>query len=420
VDFFNNLDLSGEAAAQIQTERSNFFWLGPITEGVDPSRFSGRLTATLKPQESGMYAFGLSGMAPARLYLEGQELVDNWTNFKPAMVFMGEDPVEASAETELQAGKEYNLEVTFRKGDDPRPFSALRIGMLPPIPADSIERAARLAGESDAAVIFAGFSSEWESEGFDRPDMELAGAQNELIEKVAAANPRTIVVLNTGSPINMPWLDKVAAVVQAWYPGQECGNAIADVLFGDRNPSGKLPQTFPMRLEDNPAYINYPGENGKVLYGEGLYVGYRYYEKKKVQPLFPFGFGLSYTSFEYGSLTLSSQEIGPGERLTASLELRNSGEIAGQEVVQLYIRDVASRLQRPEKELKAFAKIALEPGQRQTVRFEIGPEALAYYDDLAKAWVAEAGEFEVLAGSSSQDIRASAAFNMKETSQLPK
>lgn len=167
---------------------------------------------------------------------------------------------------------------------------------------DSLGRAAALAAAADVALVFAGLSGEWESEGFDRPDMDLPGLQNELIERVAAANARTVVVLNTGSPSTMPWLDKVAALVQAWYPGQECGNAIADVLFGDVTPSGKLPQTFPVRLEDNPAYINYPGENGKVYYGEGLFVGYRYYERKRIAPLFPFGFGLSYTTFSYSSL----------------------------------------------------------------------------------------------------------------------
>src|SRR5262249_44005216 len=159
-----------------------------------------------------------------------------------------------------------------------------------------------LAARADVALLFVGLNGDWESEGHDRADMELAGAQVVLIERVAAANPKTVVVLQTGSPVAMPWLDQVAGVLQAWYPGQECGNAIRDGVFGDVTPSGKLPQTFPRRLEDNPAYINYPGENGRVYYGEGLFVGYRYYEKKLVEPLFPFGFGLSYTSFAYANM----------------------------------------------------------------------------------------------------------------------
>ena len=192
------------------------------------------------------------------------------------------------------------------------------------------------------ALVFVGLNGDWESEGHDRPDMELAGEQNELIERVAAANPSTVVVLQTGSPVAMPWLDKVAGVLQAWYPGQECGNAIADVLFGAVNPSGKLPQTFPVRLEDNPAYINYPGENGHVRYGEGIFVGYRYYEKKRVAPLFPFGFGLSYTSFAYANLRLAAPTIGPDDQLTVSVDVTNTGQRAGQEIVQLYVRDVAA------------------------------------------------------------------------------
>jgi beta-glucosidase len=298
------------------------------------------------------------------------------------------------------------------------PISGIRIGLLPPVPADSIQRAAQLAGRSDAAVVFAGLSSEWESEGFDRPDLELAGEQNALIEQVAAANPNTIVVLNTGSPISMPWLGKVAAVVQAWYPGQECGNAIADVLFGDVNPSGKLPQTFPLHLEDNPAYLNYPGENGKVTYGEGLFVGYRYYEKKKIAPLFPFGHGLSYTTFQYGPLTLSASEMDPQSTLAVSVDVTNTGKLAGQEVVQLYLHDLASKLHRPEKELKGFTKVELQPSERKTVRFEIGREALAYYDDLERSWVAEAGEFEAQVGSSSQDIRSIGTFTLRETERF--
>jgi beta-glucosidase len=241
------------------------------------------------------------------------------------------------------------------------------------------------------------------------------GRQNELIARVAAANPRTVVVLQTGGPVTMPWLDQVAGVIQAWYPGQECGNAIADVLFGEVNPSGKLPQTFPIRLEDNPTYINYPGENGRVRYGEGIFVGYRYYEKKRVEPLFPFGFGLSYTSFAYANLRLGAETIGSDESLTVSLDVTNTGQQAGQEVVQLYVHDIASRLARPPKELKSFAKVALTPGETTTVTLTLDRQALAYWDDAQQAWVAEAGEFEVLVGSSSQDIRARASFRLTDT-----
>jgi len=265
--------------------------------------------------------------------------------------------------------------------------------------------------------VCVGFGGDWQSEGFDRTELGLPGQQDALVEQVAAANPRTIVVLNTGSPISMPWLNRVAAVVQAWYPGQECGNAIADVLFGDTNPSGKLPQTFPLRLEDTSAYFDFPGENGKVYYGEGLFVGYRSYDRRKIAPLFPFGFGLSYTTFSYSSLQLSARQVGPNDTLQVSVDITNTGQRTGKEIMQLYVRDPQASLHRPEKELKAFAKVQLEPGERKTVTLSLGRDALAYYDDLAHEWVAEAGEFEVLVGASSQDIRAAAPFTLTDTTR---
>lgn len=293
--------------------------------------------------------------------------------------------------------------------------AGFRLGYLPPVAEDAIERAVALAARSDVALLFVGLNGDWESEGHDRPDMELVGKQTTLIERVAAANPHTVVVLQSGSPITMPWRDKVAGILQAWYPGQECGNAIADVLFGTVNPSGKLPQTFPERLEDNPAYINYPGENGRVRYGEGIFIGYRYYEKKRVAPLFPFGFGLSYTGFAYSKLRLSTQTLAPDASLTVSVDVTNTGQHTGKEIVQVYVRDVQSTLSRPTQELKGFSKIALAPGETKTVTLPLDCKALAYWDDATHAWVAEAGEFEVRVGRSSQDIRAKAVFQLTET-----
>jgi beta-glucosidase len=279
---------------------------------------------------------------------------------------------------------------------------------------DPVGRAADLAAESDVALVFVGLSDEWESEGHDRADMELPGGQVELIERVAAANENTVVVLNTGSPVTMTgWIDRVAAVVEAWFPGQECGNAIADAIFGDVNPSGRLPTTFPKRLEDTPAYINYPGENGQVLYGEGLFVGYRYYDKKRIEPLFPFGYGLSYTTFEYSSLTLNASEVELDDEVQIGVDVQNTGARAGKEVVQLYVRDVESRLVRPEKELKAFQKVMLRPGETKTVRFTLDREALSFYDPEQKQWVTEPGVFEVLIGSSSREIRAKGSFTLQ-------
>ncbi len=416
IEYFNSSDLAGTPIFKEMKTTSEFMWFGEMPKGVDPQQFSFRATGRFTPQETGDYTFGLVSAERSRLSIDGREVIDNWSQPTTGGDFLGTPEVQETIT--LEAGREYLLTLEYAKSKE-NLLAAVRLGCLPPVRADAIERASALAADSDVAIVCVGFGGEWQSEGFDRPNMDLPGKQDALVEQVAAANPRTIVVLNTGSPISMPWLDKVAAVVQAWYPGQECGNAIADVLFGDTNPSGKLPQTFPARLEDNPAYLNFPGENGKVYYGEGLFVGYRYYEKKKIAPLFPFGFGLSYTTFSYSSLSLSAQTIGPDETLQASIDITNTGQRAGKEIIQVYIRDKQASLGRPEKELKAFAKVQLEPGERKTVTLSLARDALAYYDDLAHEWVAEAGEFEVLVGASSQDIRATATFTLTATTGWP-
>jgi beta-glucosidase len=408
VEYFNTADLSGEPIWTALSRTTQLLWLGSLPAVVNHQQFSVRATSHFTPEKTGTYTFGLVSAGMSRLFIDGQQVIDNWDQQQPGSTFFGFGSSEVRCAVELTAGETSTLTLEYSKGS--APVTAVRLGCLPPAPADALERAVALAAASDVALVFAGLNDEWESEGFDRPDLELVGEQNTLIERVAAANKNTVVVLNTGSAIAMPWLDQVAAVLQAWYPGQECGHAIADVLFGDVNPSGKLTQTFPARLEDTPAYINYPGENGQVHYGEGVFVGYRYYEKKKVTPLFPFGFGLSYTTFTYDTLRLSAQEIGPGDTLHVSVQVTNTGAQEGQEVVQLYIRDKASSVQRPDKELKAFAKVRLAAGERQTVTLSIAEDALSYYDTLKQKWVVEPGEFEVLVGSSSRDIHTTSTF----------
>jgi beta-glucosidase len=257
----------------------------------------------------------------------------------------------------------------------------------------------------DVVIVVGSLNAEWEAEGFDRVDMKLPGEQNELIKRVAKANKNTVVVVNTGSAVEMPWADQVAGIVQLWLNGQEMGNALADVLFGDVTPSGKLPTTFPVRLEDNPAFINYPGENSKVYYGEGIFVGYRYYDTKKLAPLFPFGHGLSYTTFEYSSLRLDKKSLNPNDTLTVKVDVTNTGKVTGKEVVQVYVHDVKATMTRPEKELKAFAKVELKPKQKKTVTFTLDREAFWYFDTLKNAWSTESGEYEVWVGGSSRDVR---------------
>lgn len=419
VDFFNAAVPEGEPAATI-THRgiTEFVWFSDLPSGVDTARFAVRATARFVPTSSGRTLFSLTSVGPCRLRIDGAQVISSWDDWQPGKqnnyFAMGSDELRCAVE--LDGGREYLIEVEYRTSDK-YPFRALRLGILDPQPADMLERAVKLAAEADVALVFAGMSGEWDSEGFDRPDLELPGEQNVLISQVAAANPNTIVVLNTGSAVTMPWLEQVAAVLQASYPGQEAGNAIADVLFGDVNPSGKLTQTYPARLEDTPSFLNFPGENGTVLYGERIFVGYRYYDTRRIDPLFPFGFGLSYTTFAYENLRLSDETMGAGETLTVSVDVVNTGPRAGQEVVQVYVRDREARLARPDKELKAFAKVALEPGARMTVSLPLTRESFAFFDDAKRRWTAEAGMFDVLVGASSRDIRAAAAVELTETQE---
>jgi beta-glucosidase len=267
---------------------------------------------------------------------------------------------------------------------------------------EGIDRAAELAAKSDVAIVIVGLPKYYESEGYDRPDMNLPGQQDELVKRVLAANPKTIVVLNAGVPVTMPWAEAVPAILQAYYPGMEGGNAIARILLGEVNPSGKLTVSYPKRLEDTPAFINYPGTR-QVNYGEGIFVGYRYYDKKGIAPLFPFGHGLSYTRFEYKDLVVP-ETIRPGEGITISLSVTNTGEVSGKEIVQVYVLDWKSSLVRPPKELKGFAKVALEAGETQQVSIALDPRAFSFYDPYRHEWIAEPGDFEILVGGSSRQI----------------
>lgn len=409
LDYFAGDDPAGPPSHHETIATLEASWFGDFVPGVDARRFSARLTCDLLPPASGRYRLGLACVGQARLWLDGEECLDVWTA-KPPLSWEERQQVVT-----LEAGRRYRLELAYRWAAEGN-WRGVHLGLLPEAETDPLDEAVALAARADVALIFAGLTKEWEGEGFDRVNMDLPGRQDELIRRVAAVNPRTVVVLNAGSPLTMPWLDDVAAVVQAWYDGQEAGNAIADVLFGDVNPGGRLPTTFPKRLADNPAYINYPGENGHVLYGEGLFVGYRYYDKKGIEPLFPFGHGLSYTDFAYSNLRLSAERVRPDETLALSLDVCNTGDRPGSEVVQVYVRDVTSRLMRPEKELKAFAKVRLGPGETETMCLTLDRQALACYDPALPGWVVEPGEFEVLVGRSAADIRLRARFWVAESS----
>ncbi|MCI0767801.1 glycoside hydrolase family 3 C-terminal domain-containing protein [Bacillus sp. TL12] len=267
-----------------------------------------------------------------------------------------------------------------------------------------IDEAKEIAVQSDTVVLFVGLPDRYESEGYDREHLRMPDNHRRLLEEVAEVNSNIVVVLSNGSPIEMPWVDKVKGLLEGYLGGQALGGAIADLLFGDANPSGKLAETFPKVLSDNPSYLNFPGERDKVEYKEGLFVGYRYYDTKNIEPLFPFGYGLSYTNFEYSDLSISKKEMKDTETVTVSVKVKNTGDMAGKEIVQLYVKDVESSMIRPEKELKGFEKVKLQPGEEKTITFTLDKRAFAYYHVELKDWHVETGEFEILIGKSSQDI----------------
>jgi beta-glucosidase len=274
------------------------------------------------------------------------------------------------------------------------------------------DEAVALAAKSDLAIVVAGYAANLEGEGFDRKTLNLPAGQDDLIRAVAAANKNTIVVINAGSPVAMDWVDQPPAVLDMWYGGQEGGHAIAAVLFGDVNPSGKLPLTFPKRIEDTPAFGHYPGANLHVEYEEGIYVGYRHYDTREIEPLFPFGHGLSYTKFELTGLEISPSKVAMNKPVEVKLRVRNTGSIAGVEVVQLYLHDVTASVDRPVKELKGFQRVYLKPGESQTVSVTLDRAAMSFFSPEKKSWVTEPGAFEVLAGTSSRDIRLRGKFEL--------
>lgn len=282
-----------------------------------------------------------------------------------------------------------------------------------------LEEAVQTAAKAKVAVIFAGLPDSFESEGYDRSHMRMPDCQNELIAKVAAVQPNTIVVLHNGSPVEMPWVDQVKGIVEAYLGGQAVGGAVCDILFGKVNPSAKLPESFPKRLEDNPSYLSYIGEGDMVEYREGIFVGYRYYDKKKMDVLFPFGYGLSYTTFAYSNLHLDKKEMKDTDTITVSVDVTNTGDRTGKEIVQLYVADKESTVIRPEKELRDFAKVELAPGETKTVSFTLGKRAFAYYNTTIHDWHVETGDFDILIGKSSRDIVLSESVKVESTVKVP-
>ena len=310
----------------------------------------------------------------------------------------------------LEAAKEAGLQVVYARGYSVKEDAATEA---------QIAEAVAAAKAARVAVVFVGLPDAYESEGYDRKNMDMPACQNQLIEAVAAANPNTVVVLHNGAPVAMPWIDRVAAVLEAYLGGQAVGTATVRVLYGDVNPSGHLAESFPLKLQDNPSYLYFGGDARATEYREGIFVGYRYYDKKDMEVLFPFGYGLSYTTFEYSNLRLSAQEIRDTDELTVTVTVKNTGSRAGKAVAQLYVGDVESDAIRPLRELKGFTKVALAPGESRDVTFTLNKRSFASWNEKIHDWHVESGDFTIQVGASSRELPLCACVRVQSTVQVP-
>ena len=398
-EYFKNRDLNGQPALVRVDETINLHSPTLPEPGFPRENFSARWTGKVIAPATGNYIFMFTGDDGFRVFLDGKKIIDHWWD-GPATPDLGD--------AELQAGKSYELRIEYyQAGGD---FEAHLNWQTPN--KELYTDAIAAAKKADVAIVCVS-TGRMEGEGNDRPSMDLPANQAGLIRAVAAVNPKTIVVLNNGTPVTMKdWLANVPAVVEAWLPGQEGGTALAAILFGDVNPSGKLPDTLAASRDDYPDADNFPGANHEVNYAEGIYVGYRHFDKENIRPLFPFGHGLSYTTFGYARLKLSQAELSLDGSVTASVDITNTGNRAGEEVVELYLHALQPKIDRPVRELKGFAKVALQPNGAKTVQFRIQPQDLAYFDVGGHQWKADAGDYEIQIGASSRDIRQKAVLRL--------
>ncbi|MEE2768360.1 MAG: glycoside hydrolase family 3 C-terminal domain-containing protein [Actinomycetota bacterium] len=402
VEYFDGTQPTGDPVHSGTLRDGRLLHFGEVDGVADPSDFAFSAVATLTPEETGEHTLTLVQAGRTRVLVDGEVIIDGIADPPPpGEAFFGLGSAEAFAPVALEAGQPVEVVVEY-SSEGSIAMHGAQVGLRPPEAHDLIDRAVNAAAWADAAVVVVGTDEDWETEGRDRESMDLPGEQAELIQRVAAVNPRTVVVLNAGSPVTTDWAGEVPAVLVTWFGGQEMADALVDVLTGEAEPTGRLPTTFPNRIEDTPAYLNYPGENGRVLYGEGIFVGYRWYDARQTPVAFPFGHGLGYTTFSWGEAHLSDApshaELIGGATVTITVPVTNTGDRPGTEVVQCYVAPEASVLARPPKELKGFAKVLLEPGETTEVAIELGLRAFAYYDPGDPTWVERSIRVPVAAG----------------------
>ena len=401
-EYFANRELKGPPAAARLEGKVDHWWADgeKPAAGVGAADFSARWTGSLRVPKDGEYELGATTDDGGRLWVDGKLLYEDWSDHPPVL---------HSAKLALKAKRDYPVKLEFYQHGG---GAAVQFSRVLPA-AGEIGKAVAAAKKADAALVFVGWADNLESEGKDRASLSLPEGQDALIEAVAKVNKRVVVVIQGGGPALMPWADKVSAIAHAWYAGQEGGLAMADVLLGRVNPSGKLPVTFPKRWEDSPAYGHFPGHD-TVDYAEGLYVGYRHFDKRNVEPLFPFGYGLSYTRFDYVNMKAELKDASAGSPdVEVSADITNSGKRAGAEVAQLYIGQDGAPVDRPVQELKGFARVELAPGETRRVSFHLGKDAFAYYDESSHGWTVAPGSFTLRLGASSRDIRLTQPITLK-------
>ena len=377
-------------------------WWDGLPRSVDEPGAEIVMRAVYRPETDGVHVIGAAGVGETRVSVDGSLLGEGTSLFPGEVMELFSRPPEVRVPIRLEAGREIEVRVAFKPE---KRFVTLRLGIAPQLADDQlIEAAARAASESDIAVVVVGSAEGTESEGSDKPSMALPGRQDDLVRRVTAANPNTVVVVNAGMPVLMPWADQVAAVMQVWFPGQAFGDALADTLLGIVEPSGRLPVTIPRDEVDSPVLHAHP-DGGDLIYAEGLLVGYRGYDRSGTEPQFPFGHGLGYTDWTYESIVPDRGSIRAAEDFSCVVTVRNSGQRPGREVVQLYLEGPDPDPARPAKVLAAFASVNAEPGAQATARLVVPARLFEHFDESTRAWVSEPGTYTLYAGRSSRDTR---------------
>ena len=399
-DYFATTDFAGTPVRSV-VERRFAKWIGAFRQAEFAAlRWSGFFW----PEKSGRYEFSVRGDGACRCTVGSDPLIGHATRGEDDHTDPSGSPaLRRTGVAPLEAGKPYPIciEYVWAAAREGAMYATVSLGVRSP--SGTIEEAASAARSADAAIVVVGSASTTESEGYDRADIDLPGKQNELVEAVLAANPRTVVVLNAGAAMTMPWAARAPAILAAWLPGEEGPDALASILFGQSAPSGRLPVSFPARLEDSPSFGTYPGDD-VVRYEEGLFVGYRHFDRRDIAPLFPFGHGLTFTRFDYSAFDIP-KELAAGSHVDIALRLGNTGNRAGAEAVQIYVSPLDAPVVRPKKELKAFSKVALEAGDSATVSFRLPPRAFSYFAPEEESWIVAPGNYEILAAASATDIR---------------